>query len=163
MTRWHSRRLASSCAALAVLTLRRHGVRRRRTPGERPEPRAGAGAIKEGLKIAFLPKQVNNPYFDTSDNGRQGRRRGVQGRVQRDRPVRGQRRRPRSATSTRCPSRVDVIVVSANDKNAICGALNEARQAGAKVVTYDSDTNPTAATCSSTRPPPRASPSPRSS
>ena len=24
--------------------------------------------IKSGLKIAFLPKQVNNPYFDTSDN-----------------------------------------------------------------------------------------------
>ena len=36
----------------------------------------------------------------------------------------------------------DVIVVSANDKDAICGALNEARQAGAKVVTYDSDTKP---------------------
>ena len=36
----------------------------------------------------------------------------------------------------------DVIVVSANDPNAICGALNEARQAGAKVVTFDSDTNP---------------------
>jgi rhamnose transport system substrate-binding protein len=34
-------------------------------------------------------------------------------------------------------------VVSANDTDAICGALNEARQGGAKVVTYDSDTNPT--------------------
>src|SRR6266508_6280291 len=25
--------------------------------------------IKQGLKIAFLPKQVNNPYFTISDNG----------------------------------------------------------------------------------------------
>ena len=33
-------------------------------------------------------------------------------------------------------------MVSANDPNAICGALNEARQAGVKVVTYDSDTKP---------------------
>jgi rhamnose transport system substrate-binding protein len=29
---------------------------------------ASPGTIEEGLKIAFLPKQVNNPYFDTSDN-----------------------------------------------------------------------------------------------
>src|SRR5690242_5552469 len=26
-------------------------------------------AIKKGLTVAFLPKQVNNPYFTTSDNG----------------------------------------------------------------------------------------------
>jgi ATPase subunit of ABC transporter with duplicated ATPase domains len=32
-------------------------------------------------------------------------------------------------------------VASANDKDAICGALSDARQAGAKVVTFDSDTN----------------------
>lgn len=25
--------------------------------------------IRQGLKIAFLPKQVNNPYFTISDNG----------------------------------------------------------------------------------------------
>jgi len=30
---------------------------------------AGGGAIKEGLKIAFLPKQINNPYFTISDKG----------------------------------------------------------------------------------------------
>ena len=34
------------------------------------------------------------------------------------------------------------MVVSANDKDAICDALNEARSAGVKVVTFDSDTNP---------------------
>ena len=32
------------------------------------KPGASGGTIKSGLKIAFLPKQVNNPYFDTSDN-----------------------------------------------------------------------------------------------
>jgi rhamnose transport system substrate-binding protein len=32
--------------------------------------------------------------------------------------------------------------VSANDPNAICDALNEARDNGVKVVTFDSDTNP---------------------
>ena len=33
-------------------------------------------------------------------------------------------------------------MVSANDKTAICDALNEARDAGVKVVTFDSDTDP---------------------
>ena len=34
------------------------------------------------------------------------------------------------------------IVISANDKKAVCDALNEARDTGVKVVTFDSDTDP---------------------
>ena len=34
------------------------------------------------------------------------------------------------------------LIVSANDPEALCDALNEARDAGVKVVTFDSDTNP---------------------
>ena len=34
------------------------------------------------------------------------------------------------------------IVISANDKQAVCDALNEARDAGVKVITFDSDTDP---------------------
>jgi rhamnose transport system substrate-binding protein len=86
-----------------------------------------ATAIQSGLKIAFLPKQVNNPYFDTSDN--KGGKVAVE-----EFGV--------SYINTLSQQGTDVIVVSANDKDAICGALNEARSAGAKVVTYDSDTNP---------------------
>ena len=37
---------------------------------------------------------------------------------------------------------VDGLVVSANDPTAICDALNEARDAGVSVVTFDSDTDP---------------------
>ena len=37
---------------------------------------------------------------------------------------------------------VNALVVSANDPKAICDALNEARDAGTKVVTFDSDTEP---------------------
>ena len=33
------------------------------------EAAAAAGEIKAGLKIAFLPKQINNPYFTISDKG----------------------------------------------------------------------------------------------
>jgi rhamnose transport system substrate-binding protein len=37
---------------------------------------------------------------------------------------------------------VKALVVSANDPKAICDALDEARDAGTKVVTFDSDTDP---------------------
>ncbi|MCQ3971760.1 substrate-binding domain-containing protein, partial [Klebsiella pneumoniae] len=37
---------------------------------------------------------------------------------------------------------VDALIVSANDPEAICDALNQARDADIPVVTFDSDTNP---------------------
>src|SRR5918998_4297342 len=102
-----------------------------------------AGTIKEGLKVAFLPKQVNNPYFDTSDN--KGGKVAVEefkGVYSETGPSEASPSAQVSYINTPSQQKTDVIVVSANDKNAICGALNEARQAGAKVVTFDSDTNP---------------------
>ncbi|MGW0811489.1 rhamnose ABC transporter substrate-binding protein [Nonomuraea sp. NPDC002799] len=115
------------------------------------QPTAGGGSsapaaatIKEGLKIAFLPKQVNNPYFDASDN--KGGKVAVaefKGVYSQTGPSEASPSAQVSYINTLSQQGTDVIVVSANDKDAICGALNEARQAGAKVVTYDSDTNPT--------------------
>jgi rhamnose transport system substrate-binding protein len=104
---------------------------------------ATSGGIKSGLKIAFLPKQVNNPYFDTSDN--KGGKVAVgefKGNYSETGPSEASPSAQVSYINTLSQQKTDVIVVSANDKDAICGALNEARQAGAKVVTYDSDTNP---------------------
>jgi len=107
-------------------------------------PAAGAsGGIKKGLKIAFLPKQVNNPYFDTSDNKGGKVAVGEFGGVYSETgPTEASPSAQVSYINTLSQQNTDVIVVSANDKDAICGALNEARQGGAKVVTYDSDTNP---------------------
>jgi hypothetical protein len=52
----------------------------------------GAGqasaAIKKGLKIAFLPKQLNNPYFTISDKGGKEAVKELGGDVQARRPVR---------------------------------------------------------------------------
>jgi rhamnose transport system substrate-binding protein len=101
------------------------------------------GSIKSGLKIAFLPKQVNNPYFDTSDN--KGGKSAVdefKGKYSETGPSEASPSAQVSYINTLSQQGTDVIVVSANDKDAICGALTEAKQAGAKVVTYDSDTKP---------------------
>src|SRR5690348_188805 len=104
---------------------------------------ASGGTIKSDLKVAFLPKQVNNPYFDTSDN--KGGKVAVEefkGKYSETGPSEASPSAQVSYINTLSQQGTNVIVVSANDKDAICGALNEARQGGAKVVTYDSDTNP---------------------
>lgn len=101
------------------------------------------GTIKSGLKVAFLPKQVNNPYFDTSDN--KGGKVAVEefkGVYSETGPSEASPSAQVSYINTLSQQGTNVIAVSANDKDAICGALNEARKAGAKVVTYDSDTKP---------------------
>jgi rhamnose transport system substrate-binding protein len=98
--------------------------------------------IKSGLKIAFLPKQVNNPYFTTAGNGGKTAVEEFKGSYSETGPSEASASSQVSYINTLSQQDTDVIVVSANDKDAICGALNEARQAGTKVVTYDSDTKP---------------------
>jgi rhamnose transport system substrate-binding protein len=100
-------------------------------------------AIKEGLKVAFLPKQVNNPYFTVSDNGGKAAVEEFKGEYKEVGPSEASASSQVSYINTLTQQQTDVIVTSANDPNAICGALNQARKAGAKVVTFDSDTNPT--------------------
>jgi len=98
--------------------------------------------IKSGLKIAFLPKQVNNPYFTTAGTGGKTAVGEFKGTYSETGPSEASASSQVSYINTLSQQKTDVIVVSANDKDAICGALNEARQAGTKVVTFDSDTKP---------------------
>ncbi|WP_422770355.1 rhamnose ABC transporter substrate-binding protein [Plantactinospora sp. WMMC1484] len=102
----------------------------------------GGDSIKEGLSVAFLPKQVNNPYFTVSDNGGKAAVEEFKGEYKEVGPSEASASSQVSYLNTLTQQGSDVIVVSANDPNAICGAVNQARQGGAKVVTFDSDTNP---------------------
>ncbi|MEE6258835.1 rhamnose ABC transporter substrate-binding protein [Plantactinospora sonchi] len=101
----------------------------------------GGSTIKEGLNVAFLPKQVNNPYFTVSDNGGKAAVAEFKGEYKEVGPSEASASSQVSYLNTLSQQGSDVIVVSANDPNAICGAVNQARQGGAKVVTFDSDTN----------------------
>jgi rhamnose transport system substrate-binding protein len=135
-------RATSLVAALAV-TLPAVACSEETAPRGNVDVTEAAGAIKSGLRVAFVPKQVNNPYFDTADNtGGKSAVAEFDGRYSESGPTASsatsQVRFIRSVTE----QGNDVLVVSANDRSAICGALNEARQAGAYVVTFDSDTQP---------------------
>jgi rhamnose transport system substrate-binding protein len=98
--------------------------------------------IPEGLKIAFLPKQLNNPYFDVADGGGETAVEEISGEYSEVGPTEASASSQVSFINTLTQQGVDVIATSANDPNAICSALDQARAADIKVVTYDSDTNP---------------------
>jgi rhamnose transport system substrate-binding protein len=102
--------------------------------------------LKQGLKIAFLPKQVNNPYFTISDNGGKKAIAEFKGEYKEVGPSDASASSQVSYINTLAQQRQDAIVVSANDANAIAPALKAAMAQGVKVVTYDSDAAPDART-----------------
>ena len=90
----------------------------------------------------FLPKNLGNAYFDTSDNAGKAAIESFDGTYQEVGPDKASPDAQVPFINTAAQQGVAALIVSANDKEAICDALNEARDAGVKVVTFDSDTNP---------------------
>jgi rhamnose transport system substrate-binding protein len=94
------------------------------------------------LTIAFLPKQVNNPYFTVSDNGGKQAVQSLGDTFKRVGPSDATASSQVSYINTLTTQKVSAIAISANDPNAVVPALQKAMSAGIKVVTYDSDTAP---------------------
>lgn len=101
-----------------------------------------AGGGSDNLAITFLPKSLGNPYFDTSSKGGKAAVEELGGTFAEVGPAESGPDAQVSYINTATQQGVGSLVVSANDPKAICDALNEARDAGVKVVTFDSDTNP---------------------
>jgi rhamnose transport system substrate-binding protein len=104
---------------------------------------ANPGAqIKPGLKIAFLPKQLNNPYFTTANTGGLAAVKEFGGEGKAVGPSEASASSQVSYINTLAQQRQDAIVISANDPNAVVPALKAAQGQGVKVVSFDSDTAP---------------------
>ncbi|GGI44660.1 rhamnose transport system substrate-binding protein [Agromyces flavus] len=102
----------------------------------------GEGGGDANLSITFLPKALGNPYFDTSNAGGEEAVTEFDGEFAEVGPAEISPTSQVSFIQTAAQQGVGGLVVSANDPEAICDALDEARDAGVKVVTFDSDTNP---------------------
>jgi rhamnose transport system substrate-binding protein len=98
-------------------------------------------ALKTGLKIAYLPKQLNNPYSDVETSGGEEAVKELKGEYKKVGPNDASASSQVSYINTLIQQQQDVIVVAANDPNAVCPSLNQARAAKIKVVTFDSDAN----------------------
>ncbi|GAA2648810.1 rhamnose ABC transporter substrate-binding protein [Paractinoplanes durhamensis] len=99
--------------------------------------------LKEGLKIAYLPKQLNNPYSDVETSGGEEAVKELKGEYKKVGPNDAAASSQVSYINTLIQQQQDVIVVAANDPNAVCPSLNQARAAKIKVVTFDSDASKT--------------------
>jgi rhamnose transport system substrate-binding protein len=92
--------------------------------------------------VTFLPKNLGNPYFDTSDKGGKEAVAKFGGTFKEVGPDTASPDAQVPFINTAAQQGVKALVVSANDPKAIGSALNQARGAGTKVVTFDSDTEP---------------------
>ncbi|MFD0684801.1 rhamnose ABC transporter substrate-binding protein [Actinomadura fibrosa] len=98
--------------------------------------------LKKGLKIAFLPKQVNNPYETIVDKAGIEAAGEYGGEAKEVGPSDASASSQVSYINTLVQQRHDAILIAANDANAVCGPLKQARAKKIKIVAYDSDTNP---------------------
>jgi rhamnose transport system substrate-binding protein len=142
-------RLTATALLLALGLTACSGATKNSTDAAASSAAAGSGAsanpnapTKTGLTVAFLPKQVNNPYFTTSDTGGKTALTAL-GETYKEvgttsaTDTAGQV----SYVNTLTQQQVSAIAVSAQDPGALCTALKQAMSNGVKVVTYDSDTN----------------------
>jgi len=106
------------------------------TSGAKANPNA---ALKEGLKIAFLPKQLNNPYTDIEVGGGKAATTELKGSYKLVGPNDANASSQVSYINTLIQQQQNVIAIAANDPNAVCPSLKTAQKAGIKIVAFDSD------------------------
>ncbi len=96
------------------------------------------------LTIAFLPKATGNPYFDTAFSGAKQAAAANGDLVEQVGPSSADASGQVTYIKSLIQQHVNAIVVSADDPGVIAPALKQARAHGIAVVSYDSDTLPSA-------------------
>jgi rhamnose transport system substrate-binding protein len=96
------------------------------------------------LTIAFLPKQINNPYFDTAASGGKEAATALGGQFQQVGPSSANAAAQVPFITTLTEQHTGAIVISGDDPNAVAPALKQAMSQGVKVVSYDADVAPDA-------------------
>lgn len=106
-------------------------------------PTSGTGS-SSNLNIVFLPKQINNPYFDTAASGGQQASKDLNGQFKQVGPSSANAAAQVPFITTLTEQHVGAIVISGDDPNAVAPALKQAMAQGIKVVSFDADVAPDA-------------------
>jgi rhamnose transport system substrate-binding protein len=96
-------------------------------PAESTGGDGGGEEMTSDLSITFLPKNLGNPYFDTSGAGGARAIEEFGGEYSEVGPDAATPDAQVPFINTATQQGVDALVVSANDPNALCDALNLAR------------------------------------
>jgi rhamnose transport system substrate-binding protein len=110
-------------------------------PAASAAPASGAASAVAGggsANVVFIPKQINNPYFDVAAKGGQKAATDLGGKFSQVGPTTSNAADQVPFIQTATTQGVSAIVISADDKDAIAPALKAAMAAGIKVVGYDS-------------------------
>ena len=94
------------------------------------------------LSMTMLPKNLGNPYFDTSTAGAEAAAEELGAEIEEVGPETASPDAQVSYINTVAQQGKDALILSANDPEALCDAIDEARSADVKVITFDADTNP---------------------
>lgn len=103
-------------------------------------------AIKKGLKITLLPKNINNPYNVIETNGGLTAAKEIGATAKVVGPSDAGATTQVSYINTAIAQRQNALILAANDPNALLPYLKRAMQSGMKIVTMDSDTAPSGRT-----------------
>lgn len=133
--------LGFGCIVLLMLVFAACGGSTGSSGGSSSGGNSGGGST---LNVAFLPKAINNPYFDTAANGGKSAATELKGTFKQVGPSSASASEQVTWINTLTQQHVSAIVVSANDPNALAPALKQAMSQGIKVVSYDSDVAPDA-------------------
>ncbi|MFY0406445.1 rhamnose ABC transporter substrate-binding protein [Solicola sp. PLA-1-18] len=133
----HTRRVT----ALAALTLSAAMVLTA-CGGGSDDSGSGSGGGGGDTTVTFLPKNLGNPYFEASDAGGKKAVEEFGGTFDEVGPQEATPDAQVQYINTVAQQGIKALVLSANDPKAVGDALDEARSAGTKVVTFDSDTEP---------------------
>lgn len=103
----------------------------------------GGEADAGDLAVTFIPKQLNNPYNDVVLSGAKTASDEI-GFAEYNQvgPLEASASSQVSFINNETQAGTNVIAIAGNDPDAVCPALQEARDGGAKIVAFDSDTNP---------------------
>ncbi len=105
---------------------------------------SGGSSGGGNLNVAFLPKAINNPYFDSAATGGKSAAGELKGTFKQVGPSTASASEQVTWINNLTEQHVNAIVVSANDPNALAPSLKQAMSQGIKVVSYDSDVAPDA-------------------
>ena len=131
-------KLTTKVAALAAVTcMALAGCATDNGGGSSSGDTGGSGS--GNYDITLLPKNLGNPYFDTSNSGASEAAGEFSGKITFTGPSAAAADSQVSFINTATQQQVGAIMIAANDQTAVCDALQEAMDAGIKVVTFDSD------------------------
>jgi rhamnose transport system substrate-binding protein len=138
--KWKSKRFAATAALVLTAGLALAGCGS--DSSSSPTATDGSGGGGGDLTVTLIPKNLGNPYFDTSEAGVKKAMSAIGGSYTQVGPQEATPDGQVPFINTATQQSTKAIVISSDDPSAPCDALKQAMSAGIKVITFDSDTNP---------------------